>query len=97
MHVFSGTWKKIAEREKVLIYRFSFQLLAAVAVSWVSMIIGYSSAYTSPAQLSLEADFHFVGDEVSLCIIYLINFIPNMLSHRIFCHLDRATAPFLNL
>ncbi|XP_030748418.1 facilitated trehalose transporter Tret1-2 homolog isoform X2 [Sitophilus oryzae] len=34
------------------------QLLTAIAVSWVSMIIGYCSAYTSPASLSLERDFN---------------------------------------
>ncbi|KAJ8930851.1 hypothetical protein NQ314_016270 [Rhamnusium bicolor] len=48
------------------------QLLAAVAVSWVSMIIGYSSAYTSPAQLSLEAEFRFTGNEMS----WISSFMP---------------------
>lgn len=33
------------------------QLITAIAVSWVSMIIGYCSAYTSPATISLERDF----------------------------------------
>ncbi|KAH1023315.1 hypothetical protein HUJ04_012541 [Dendroctonus ponderosae] len=34
------------------------QLITAIAVSWVSMIIGYCSAYTSPASISLERDFN---------------------------------------
>lgn len=41
------------------------QLLAAVAVSWVSMIIGYSSAYTAPAEQSLEDDFKLSSESVS--------------------------------
>lgn len=44
---------------------FSFQLLAAVATSWVSMIIGYSTAFTSPAQASLEKEFSLKDVEVS--------------------------------
>ncbi|CAH0562563.1 unnamed protein product [Brassicogethes aeneus] len=41
------------------------QLLAAVAVSWVSMIIGYSSAYTAPAEHSLEEDFGLKDDKMT--------------------------------
>ncbi|CAH1985408.1 unnamed protein product [Acanthoscelides obtectus] len=48
------------------------QLLAAVAVSWVSMIIGYSSAYTSPAEHSLENDFGL--DKVKMS--WISSFMP---------------------
>ncbi|XP_050313235.1 facilitated trehalose transporter Tret1-like isoform X3 [Anthonomus grandis grandis] len=41
------------------------QLLTAIAVSWVSMIIGYCSAYTSPASISLERDFSLSKVEMS--------------------------------
>ncbi|XP_060516389.1 facilitated trehalose transporter Tret1-2 homolog isoform X2 [Cylas formicarius] len=41
------------------------QLLTAIAVSWVSMIIGYCSAYTSPAAISLERDFDLDATKLS--------------------------------
>ncbi|XP_072402989.1 facilitated trehalose transporter Tret1-2 homolog isoform X1 [Diabrotica undecimpunctata] len=48
------------------------QLFAAIAVSWVSLIIGYSTAYTAPAQLSLERDFSFSSNEMS----WISSFMP---------------------
>ncbi|KAJ8949160.1 hypothetical protein NQ318_012908 [Aromia moschata] len=48
------------------------QLLTAVAVSWVSMIIGYSSAYTSPAQISLEKEFSITQNQMS----WISSFMP---------------------
>ncbi|XP_018578883.1 facilitated trehalose transporter Tret1-like isoform X2 [Anoplophora glabripennis] len=53
------------ETKPFSIWQIKRQLLTAVAVSWVSMIIGYSSAYTSPAQLSLEAHFNLEEDKMS--------------------------------
>ncbi|KAJ8923788.1 hypothetical protein NQ315_010370 [Exocentrus adspersus] len=53
------------EEQPFSVWQLKKQLLAAVAVSWVSMIIGYSSAYTSPAQLSLEQEFRIGGNEMS--------------------------------
>ncbi|KAL1492954.1 hypothetical protein ABEB36_011111 [Hypothenemus hampei] len=41
------------------------QLLTAITVSWVSMIIGYCSAYTSPASLTLERDFKLDPSKLS--------------------------------
>lgn len=48
------------------------QLFAAIAVSWVSLIIGYSTAYTAPAQASLETDFEFTDNEMS----WMSSFMP---------------------
>lgn len=41
------------------------QLLTAIAVSWVSMIVGYTSAYTAPAELSMEEHFKIGKSEMS--------------------------------
>uniref|UniRef100_W4VS80 Putative sugar transporter n=2 Tax=Phaedon cochleariae TaxID=80249 RepID=W4VS80_PHACE len=52
--------------------RIRSQLFATLAVSWVSLIIGYSTAYTSPAQASLELDFGFTSLEIS----WISSFMP---------------------
>ncbi|XP_015836499.1 facilitated trehalose transporter Tret1 isoform X2 [Tribolium castaneum] len=41
------------------------QVVAAVAVSWVSMVIGYVSGYTSPAGISLKADLQITDLQFS--------------------------------
>ncbi|XP_028143751.2 facilitated trehalose transporter Tret1-2 homolog isoform X1 [Diabrotica virgifera virgifera] len=48
------------------------QLFAAIAVSWVSLIIGYSTAYTAPAEYSLRRDFGFNDNEIS----WISSFMP---------------------
>ncbi|KAG5877579.1 hypothetical protein JTB14_003730 [Gonioctena quinquepunctata] len=48
------------------------QLLAAIVVSWVSLIIGFSTAFTAPAQESLERDFKFGANEMS----WISSFMP---------------------
>ncbi|XP_050313233.1 facilitated trehalose transporter Tret1-2 homolog isoform X1 [Anthonomus grandis grandis] len=52
-------------KTKVALGDIKMQLLTAIAVSWVSMIIGYCSAYTSPASISLERDFSLSKVEMS--------------------------------
>lgn len=45
-----------------------FQVIAALSVSLVSMMVGYSSAYTSPALVSMnsnESSLHITKHEVS--------------------------------
>ncbi|XP_066259015.1 facilitated trehalose transporter Tret1-like isoform X2 [Euwallacea similis] len=53
------------EKKKVPFRQIITQLLTAIVVSWVSMIIGYCSAYTSPAALSLERDFKLDENKLS--------------------------------
>nr|ARI45056.1 trehalose transporter [Leptinotarsa decemlineata] len=50
------------------------QLLAVFSVSLISLVIGYSTAYTAPAQLSLERDFNLTakGGEMS----WISSFMP---------------------
>ncbi|XP_057659562.1 facilitated trehalose transporter Tret1-like [Diorhabda carinulata] len=62
----------IEEKIKLKLKNVKTQLFAAVAVSWVSLIIGYSTAYTSPAQLSLERDFNLTNNEMS----WMSSFMP---------------------
>lgn len=62
----------VEEKIKLNIKNVKTQLFAAVAVSWVSLIIGYSTAYTSPAQLSLERDFNLTSNEMS----WMSSFMP---------------------
>lgn len=53
---------KICFRLVILIF---FQLVTALIVSWVSMLVGYTSGYTSPADKSLRSDFGIGENEVS--------------------------------
>ncbi|XP_049826346.1 facilitated trehalose transporter Tret1-like isoform X2 [Aethina tumida] len=57
--------EEVTKTEKFKISQAKTQLLAAVAVSWVSMIIGYSSAYTAPAEQSLEDDFKLSSESMT--------------------------------
>ncbi|XP_044764963.1 facilitated trehalose transporter Tret1-like isoform X2 [Coccinella septempunctata] len=41
------------------------QLVTALIVSWVSMLVGYTSGYTSPADKSLRNDFSIGDNEMS--------------------------------
>ncbi|CAH1158635.1 unnamed protein product [Phyllotreta striolata] len=49
------------------------QLFAAIAVSWVSLIIGYSSAFSAPAEHSIKRDFNLQGDSE---ISWMSSFMP---------------------
>lgn len=51
--------------QKVPLGDIKMQLVTAIAVSWVSMIIGYCSAYTSPASDSLKTRFNIGDPEIS--------------------------------
>lgn len=51
--------------QKVPLGEIKMQLVTAIAVSWVSMIIGYCSAYTSPASDSLKTRFNIGDPEIS--------------------------------
>lgn len=51
--------------QKVPLGEIKMQLVTAIAVSWVSMIIGYCSAYTSPASDSLKTRFTIDDPEIS--------------------------------
>ncbi|CAG9759427.1 unnamed protein product [Ceutorhynchus assimilis] len=53
------------KQKKVPMGQIKTQLITAIAVSWVSMIIGYCSAYTAPASISLERDFHLDSSKFS--------------------------------
>ncbi|KAJ8958037.1 hypothetical protein NQ318_002043 [Aromia moschata] len=48
------------------------QLITAVAVSFISMVIGYMAAYTSPTQNSLEKEFHVTTNQMS----WISSFMP---------------------
>ncbi|XP_076261729.1 facilitated trehalose transporter Tret1-like isoform X1 [Rhynchophorus ferrugineus] len=56
---------EVPTRQKVPLRQIKTQLITAIAVSWVSMIIGYCSAYTSPASISLERDFQLEYSKVT--------------------------------
>ena len=54
---------------KKITWYVSFQILAAIAVSMGSMVVGFSSAYTSPALVSMRdtniTSFEVTEQEVS--------------------------------
>lgn len=57
------TWESLTGCQKFSMT--SRQLITALVVSWVSMVIGYTSGYTSPADTSLRKDFNIGDQEMS--------------------------------
>jgi facilitated trehalose transporter len=53
---------------------FFFQVIAAIAVSLVSMVIGYVSSYTSPAEISMKGDLQLSKFQVTIHFFFNIRF-----------------------